>query len=187
MSNWKLVDQDTRAELAIGDERPTLRNGPVKIDRLEPPDQPGSTGMVYVRFDDGSKSSGLFPGVLNAEFVDLDGASARVEKEARNAQLLDAAFTIISYNTFHSRFGPHPHPRPIDLERILKDRFSESEISDARRRVSALLGDAYEAGDNFLSKRSTYTEIVNGLRQRHPGFSDKCYDDTFNQGCFMAR
>jgi hypothetical protein len=70
---------------------------------------------------------------------------------------------------------------------ILKDRFSEVEISDACRRVSALLQDAYQAGDDFLSKRSTHAEIANGLRQRHPGFSDRCYDDTFSQGCIMAR
>jgi hypothetical protein len=142
---------------------------------------------VYVRFGDGSRSSGLFPGVINAEFVDSTGGRARVEKEALNAQLFDAAFTIISYNTFHSRFGPRPHPRPIDLRMILKDRFSESEISDACRRVSSLLEDAYQAGDDFLSKRFAYAEIANKLRERHPGFSDKCYNDVFNQGCFMAR
>jgi hypothetical protein len=99
MPNWKLVDQDTSAELAIGDERTTFRNGPVKIDSLQPPDQPGSTGRMYVRFGDGSKSSGLFPGVVNAEFVDRDGERARVEKEALNAQPFDAAFAIFSYNT----------------------------------------------------------------------------------------
>lgn len=187
MSNWKLVDQDTRAELTIGDERTTFRNEPVKIDSLLPPDQAGSMGRVYVRFGDGSKSSGLFPGVINAEFVDSTGERARVEKEALNAQLFDAAFTIMSYNTFHSQFGPLPHPRPIDLGMILRGRFSESEISNASRRVSALLKDAYQAGDDLLSKRFTYAEIANGLRDRHPGFSDKCYDDTFNQGCFMAR
>jgi hypothetical protein len=187
MSHWKLVDRDTRAELAVGDERTTFRNEPVKIDSLQPPDQPGSMGRVYVRFGDGSKSSGLFPGVVNAEFVHGTGERARVEKESLNAQPFDAAFTIISYNTFHSRFGPPPHPRPIDLRMILKDRFSESEISNASRRVSALLKEAYQAGDDFLSKRLTYAEITNGLRERHPGFSDNCYDDTFNQGCFTAR
>src|SRR4051812_22288073 len=128
MSNWKLVDQATRAELAVGDERTTFRNEPVKIDSLQPPEQPGSTGRVYVRFSDGSKSSGLFPGVINAEFVDSAGNRARVEKEALTAQLFDAAFGIVSYNTFHSRFGPLPHPHPIDPGIILKDRFSESEI-----------------------------------------------------------
>lgn len=187
MSNWKLVDQDTRSELAVGDERTTFRNEPVKIDSLQPPDQPGSMGRVYVRFGDGSQSSGLFPGVINAEFIDSTGERARVEKEALYAELLDAAFTIISYNTFHSQFGPPPHPRPIDLRMTLKDRFSESEIGDAGRRVNALLKDAYQAGDDLLSKRFTHAEIATGLRERHPGFSDKCYDDTFNQGCFMAR
>jgi hypothetical protein len=187
MSNWKLVGQDTRAELAIGDERTTFRNEPVKIDSLQPPDQPGSMGRVYVRFGDGSKSSGLFPGVVNAEFVDSAGERARVEKEALNAKLFDAAFTIIFYNTFHSRFGPPPHPRPIDLRILLKDRFSESEIGDACRRVSALLQDASQAGDDLLSKRSTYEEIANGLRKRHPGFSDQLYDDTIYRGCILAR
>jgi hypothetical protein len=187
MSNWKLIDQVTRAELAIGDERFTFRNEPVEIDSLQPPDQPGSTGRVYVMFADGSKSSGLFPGVVDAEFVDSTGQRARVEKEALNAKLFDAAFMIISYNTFHSRFGPLPHPHPINAGMILKDRFSESEISDGCRRASSLLQDAYQAGDDFLSKRSTHAEIANGLRQKHPGFSDRCYDDTFHQGCFMAR
>ena len=186
MSNWKLIDQDTRAELAIGDERTTSGNEPVTIDSLEPPNQPGSTGRVHVRFDDGSKSSSLFPGIINAEFADSTGERARVEKEALNARLIEAAFTIISYNTFHSRFGPLPHPRPIDPI-ILKDRFSESEISEACHRVSALLKDAYQAGDDFLSKRFAHAEITDWLRERHPGFSDKCYDDTFRQGCFMAR
>jgi len=185
MANWKLVDQDTRDELAIGDERTTFRNEPVKIDSLRPPDQPGSLGWVYVRFDDGSTSHGLFPGVVNA-FVDTTGERARVETEALNAQLFDAAFAITSYNTFHSRFGPLPHPRPIAAD-ILKGRFSEGEISDACCRVRALLEDAYQAGDDLRSKRSTYAEIADRLRQRHPGFSDKCYDDTIDQACFMAR
>jgi hypothetical protein len=73
MPNWKLVDRDTRVELAIGDERTTFRNDPVRIDSLQAPDEPGSTGRVYVRFGDGSKSSTLFPGVVNAEFIDIDG------------------------------------------------------------------------------------------------------------------
>jgi hypothetical protein len=74
MPNWKLVDQDTGAELAVGDERSTFRNERVKIDRLqEPGDEPGDAGRVYVRFGDGSKSSSLFPGVINAEFIDPDG------------------------------------------------------------------------------------------------------------------
>ena len=74
MPNWKLVDQDTRAELAVGDERATFRNERVKIDRLqEPGNEPGDAGRVYVRFADGSRSSSLFPGVVNAEFIDPDG------------------------------------------------------------------------------------------------------------------
>jgi hypothetical protein len=44
MSNWKLVDHVTVAELSIGDERMTYRNEPVKIESLQMPDIPGSTG-----------------------------------------------------------------------------------------------------------------------------------------------
>jgi hypothetical protein len=73
MPNWKLVDRDTRAEITVGDERTTFRNDHVRIDSLQAPDEPGSTGRVYVRFGDGSRSSALFPGVVNAEFIDLDG------------------------------------------------------------------------------------------------------------------
>jgi len=74
MPNWKLVDQKTRAELAVGDERTTFRNERVRIDRLqEPGNEPGDAGRVYVRFADGSRSSSLFPGVVNAEFMDPDG------------------------------------------------------------------------------------------------------------------
>jgi hypothetical protein len=115
-----------------------------------------------------------------------DAARARVEIESRNAELPDAAFAIVSYNDFYRRFGPLPHPLPMDLD-VLRDRFSEGEISAACRRVSRLLEDAYQAGENLLSKRSTYAEVVDRLRQSHPGFSDKCYDMTVNQGCFMAR
>jgi hypothetical protein len=113
-------------------------------------------------------------------------ARARVESEALNAPLPDAVFAIISYNGFYRRFGPLPQPLPMELD-VLRDRFSEGEINDACRRVNALLGDAYQAGEDLLSKRSTYAEIVHRLRQSHPGFSDKCYDDTISQGCFMAR
>ena len=42
-------------------------------------------------------------------------------------------------------------------------------------------------GDDLLSRRSMRTETIHRLRQSHPGFSDKCYDDTIHQGCFMAR
>src|SRR5450631_2134823 len=85
-------------------------------------------------------------------------ARVRVEREARSAQLLDAAFAVISYNHFDRRFGPPPKPLPMDWE-ILKGRFPEVEISDACRRVNALLQDSYQAGADLLSKRSTYAEI----------------------------
>ena len=111
---------------------------------------------------------------------------ADVEKEALNAQILDAAFVIVSYNDFGRRFGPGPQPLPIDLD-ILRDRFSEDEITGACRRVRDLLQDAYQAGDDLLSKRSTHAEITDRLQQGHPGFSDKCYDETIHQGCFFAR
>ncbi|MDQ0390442.1 hypothetical protein [Labrys monachus] len=113
-------------------------------------------------------------------------ARARVERQALNAGLLDAAFAVISYSDFDRRFGPLPHPLPIDLD-VLRNRFSESEISDACRRVIALLQDAYQAGDDVLSNRLTYPESIHRLRQGHPGFSEECYDRTVNQGLFMAR
>ncbi|WP_181763294.1 hypothetical protein [Mesorhizobium sp. B2-4-15] len=107
--------------------------------------------------------------------------------EVRNAGLLDAAFAIISYNSSHQPFGPlGERPLPIDL-RVLRDRFSEVEIDDARRRARALLQDAYQAGEDALAHRFGRPEIVDQLRQRHPGFSDKCYEDTIRQGCFLAR
>jgi hypothetical protein len=187
MSYWKLIDQDTGAELAIGDERPTFRNELVRIDGLQPPDQPGSMGRVFVRFGDGSRSSSLFPGVINAEFVEITGARASVEQGALNAPLFDAVFTIISYNTFHSRFGPLPHPRPINPRMILKHRFSESEIIDACSRAGALLQEAHQPNNDFLSKQLTHVEHVNGLREKHPGFSDKCYDETIRQRWFIDR
>jgi hypothetical protein len=118
---------------------------------------------------------------------ELQAASrARVEGEARNAPLPEAAFAIISYNHFFRRFGPLPNSPPMDID-VLRNRFSEDEISDACRRVSALLQDAYQAGDDLLSKRSTYEEIVHRLRQSHPGFSDQLYDDTIYRGCILAR
>jgi len=187
MSNWKLVDQDTGTEIAVGDERTTFRNERVTIDSLQPPDQPDSLGSVYVRFVDGSKSHGLFPGVVDAEFAETTGPRARVQEEAQYAQLSDAAFAILSYNTFHSQFGPLPHPRPIDPRRTLKHRFSESEISDACRRASALLQEVHRPNDDFLSKQLTHADLVNGFRKRHPGFSDKCYEDTVRQGYFINR
>jgi len=187
MSNWKLVDQDTGAELAVGDERTTFRNERVKIDAQQPPDQPASMGTVCVRFGDGSRSSSLFPGVINAEFVETTGEKARVEQEALSAQLSDAAFAILSYNTFYSQFGPLPHPRPIDPRRTLKHRFSESEISDACRRASALLQEVQRPNDDFLSNQLTHADLVNGFRKRHPGFSDKCYEDTVRQGYYINR
>jgi hypothetical protein len=114
-------------------------------------------------------------------------ARARVLTEVRNAKLLDAAFAIISHNSSHRRFGPlAEQPLPIDL-RVLRDRFSETEIDDARRRVRALFQDAYQAGEDALAHRFSYPEIVDKLRQRHPGFSDKCYEDIIHQGCFLAR
>ena len=58
-----------------------------------------------MRFGDGSESSGLFPGLVNAEFVDLDGGRYGV---ALDAPLLDAAFAILSYNNFERLFGPLP-------------------------------------------------------------------------------
>jgi hypothetical protein len=112
-------------------------------------------------------------------------ARAGVVTEARNAKLLDAAFAIISYNSSHRQFGPL-RPLPIDL-RVLRDRFSEIEIDDARRRVRAFFHDAYQVGEDALAHRPSHPEIVDKLRQRHPGFSDKCYEDTIRQGCFLAR
>jgi hypothetical protein len=88
-------------------------------------------------------------------------ARATVENEARNAQLPDAVFAIISYNTFSLRFGPHPQPLPVDLD-VLIDRFSEDEIRDASRSAGALLQAADQAGDDLMSKRSTYEEIPIG-------------------------
>jgi uncharacterized protein with von Willebrand factor type A (vWA) domain len=112
---------------------------------------------------------------------------AKVVTEVRNAKLFDAAFAIFSHNSSHQRFGPFGEgPLPIDL-RILRDRFSEIEIDDARRRARALLQDAYQAGEDALAHRFGRQEIVDKLRQRHPGFSDKCYEDTVDQGCFLAR
>ena len=183
MSNWELVDRATGVEIAIGDERTTLRNERVTIDSLQPPDQPDSLGRVYARFADGSKSHGLFPGVVDAEFVETMGPRARVQEEAQNAQLSDAAFAILSYNTFHSQFGPLPRPGPIDPRRTLKHRFSESEISDACRRASALLQEAQRPNGDLVSKQLTHAD----LRKMHPGFSDKCYEDTVRQGYFINR
>lgn len=91
-----------------------------------------------------------------------------------------------SYNTFSLRFGPHPQPLPVDLD-ILIDRFSEDEIRDASRSAGALLQAADQAGDDLMSKRSTYEEITHRLRQCYPGFSDKCYEEAITQGCFNAR
>lgn len=114
-------------------------------------------------------------------------ARAMVVTKVRNAKLLDAAFAIVTYNSSHRRFGPlREPPLPIDL-RVLRDRFSESEINDARRRVRALFRDAYQAGEDVLSHRLTHAETVSRLRQGHPGFSDNCYEETIHQGCFMAR
>jgi hypothetical protein len=187
MSSWKLIDQDTGAELSIGDERTTFRNEAVRIDGLQPPDQPGAMGLVYVRFGDGSRSSGLFPGVIDAEFIETTGARAAIEHYVLNAPLFDAVFTIISFNTFHSQFGPFPHPRSVDPRMILKHRFSEHEINDACCRAGALLQEAQRANNDFLSKQLTHAEQVNGLRERYPGFSDKCYDETIRQWWFINR
>ncbi|ESY71162.1 MULTISPECIES: hypothetical protein [Mesorhizobium] len=109
-------------------------------------------------------------------------ARAKVVTEARNAKLLDAAFAIISHNSSHQRFGPLGE----DL-RVLRDRFSEVQNDDARRRAPALFQDAFQAGEDALAQRFSHPEIVDKLRQRHPGFSDKCYQDTVRQGCFLAR
>ncbi|WFP61662.1 hypothetical protein [Mesorhizobium sp. WSM4904] len=67
---------------------------------------------------------------------------ARIAGEAIVAHLLDAAFAVVSYNDFHRRFGPLPHPPPIDLD-ILRHRYSWGEISEACRKARALLQDAY--------------------------------------------
>jgi len=114
-------------------------------------------------------------------------ARAKIVTEARNATLLDAAFAIISHNSSHQRFGLSlgERPLPIDL-RVLRDRFAEVEIDDARHRARALLQDAYQAGEDALAG-GFRREIVDKLRRRHPGFSDKCYEDTIHQGCFLAR
>lgn len=187
MSDWKLVDQDTGLNIAVGDGRTTFQNESVTIDRLEPPDQPGSLGRVHVRFADGSTSHGLFPGVVNAEFVDVTGPRAGVERDALDAPLPDAAFVIISYNMFHSQFGPLPHARPIDPLRTLRRRFSESEIRDACRKAIALLQEVHRPTDDLFSKQLTHADLVNGFRERHPGFSNACYEDTIRQGYFINR
>lgn len=116
-----------------------------------------------------------------------DAARARVETAALSAKLLDAAFAIISYDDFHRRFGPLSEQSPPIGIGVLSDRFSGREINDACRRVRALLQDAYQAGEDALSNRLRHSEIVDRLRQDHPGFSDNCYQRTIHQGCFLAR
>jgi hypothetical protein len=86
MAKWKLVDQDTGADLNIGDERTTYRNDQVRIESLQPPDRPGSTGKVYVGFGDDARSAGLFPGLVNAKFVDLDAADLTVRRSHSQIQ-----------------------------------------------------------------------------------------------------
>ncbi|TJV19708.1 hypothetical protein [Mesorhizobium sp.] len=114
-------------------------------------------------------------------------ARAKVVTEARNAKLLDAAFAIVSHNSSYQRFGRLGEgPLPIALH-VLRDRFSEVQIDEARRRARALLQDAFQVGEDALAHRFSHPEIVDKLRQRHPGFSDKCYQDTIRQGCFLAR
>ncbi|TIN94745.1 MAG: hypothetical protein E5Y06_14880 [Mesorhizobium sp.] len=131
---------------------------------------------------------GQYPMIDEQDVEQLRTAGrAKVVTEARNAKLLDAAFAIISHNSSHQRFGPLGEgPLPIDL-RVLRDRFSEVQIDDARRRARALFQDAFQAGEDALAQRFSHPEIVDKLRQRHPGFSDKCYQDTVRQGCFLAR
>lgn len=117
-----------------------------------------------------------------------DAARAKVLTEALSAKLLDAAFAIIYYNS-QQQVGPRAEQQqlPIDLRVLRRNRFSEVEIDDARRRVRALLQDAYQAGEDALSNRLRHSEIVDRLRQGHPGFSDNCYKRTIHQGCFLAR
>ncbi|WP_149801820.1 hypothetical protein [Mesorhizobium sp. NFR06] len=113
-------------------------------------------------------------------------ARAKVKTEALSAKLLDAAFAITYYNDFSRRFGPPAErPPPIDLG-VLGDRFSKGEINDAIRLVSELLKDAYQAGDDLRERRLTHTEAVDRLRQGHPGFSDKCYEETISKGLFES-
>lgn len=68
----KLVfTKDKTREVKVGDEVMT-RDGAVIVTKIEKPWKPSSTGRVYVRSPAAHFSSGYFPSVIGAEWIDRE-------------------------------------------------------------------------------------------------------------------
>lgn len=65
---FKLINDKTGLEVSIGDKAVTFRGEAVTITGFEPPRHSGSTGKVYVTYDEDGRRGGYYPSVIDCSY-----------------------------------------------------------------------------------------------------------------------
>lgn len=105
MLNWKLKDSETGEEIAIGSERYTSNAELVRVESIEAPRSPASSGRVYVSFLSGipTGTHGYYPSVINAELVPI--YSRAVEWKDKRYTLAYDEYNVLDTITLHGDKG----------------------------------------------------------------------------------
>jgi hypothetical protein len=69
--NMRLVYEKTGIEVQEGDKVETSRNEKVTVTSIEKPRHGGSTGRVYVEYENGSRG-GYYPVVVGAHWIERE-------------------------------------------------------------------------------------------------------------------
>ena len=107
--------------------------------------------------------------------------------------LPDAVFAYVLH--WQQRFGDDRYITPRRLAEIIPGA-DPGHVGAARRRVQALLDDAYRYGDEWHSGRERAArgealaherDLDAEMRRDHPGFRDETYSAAMHRGLFLAR
>ena len=107
--------------------------------------------------------------------------------------LPDAVFAYVLH--WHKRFGDDRYITPRPLAELIPGA-DPAHVEAARRRVQALLDDAYRYGDEWHSGRERAArgeanaherDLDAEMRRDHPGFGDETYSAATHRGLFLAR
>lgn len=142
MTNYKLINQKTNAEIKIGDTVTSFRNEEYVLVDFTPPKHEASTGRVTVADDDG-KTAEFYPGVIYA----------RIEKiECKSLQLADLSqATAVTINQLRTAFKKQNY-----TVRSLKQ--SEFELRGFFERLDNAFAEALA----LKASEGGYIEIIKG-------------------------